>query len=83
MRQEKLSLRTPQAGTTDDPAAEIQNVEIERPWPPMTPLSPPGTVLEALQQPQKHCRADGSPHSNNHVQIIWLSTASQRLGAID
>ena len=82
MRQEKLPLRTPVAPTAYDPAAKIQDVEIERPWLPVTPLSPSGTTFEALQQPQEHSRADGSAYSNNHVQIVRLATAAQRLSAI-
>jgi hypothetical protein len=49
MWQEKLSFQTPEAGTTDNPTTEVENVEIERPWLPVTALSPPGAAFELFE----------------------------------
>lgn len=82
MWQEKLSLQAPKAGTADNPTTEVENIEIERPRLPMAALSPTCVAFEAFEQPQEHGRAGGSPHSDNHVQVDWLSAAAKRFCAI-
>ena len=37
-----------------DDHAGVENIQIERPWPPMTPQAPACLPLQAFQQPQ-HC----------------------------
>ena len=58
---------------TENSAAAIENIQIERARPPSDPEAPACSTLQALQEPQKGCRPDRAPHPDDGIAVSILA----------
>jgi hypothetical protein len=65
-------------GTTSEPPAMAQDVDVERPRPPAGARAPTGLTLEPFHQPQECCGRYGARDREDRISIRGLSYLAER-----
>src|SRR3954447_17332437 len=83
VRQHELPRPAPALGPSKPPGTIVQDVDIQAAWSPARALPPPGTALDALDEPEQGCGSLLRLQQQHRVQVWRLPPRSQRQGLVD